>query len=235
VLQLQCNSGQDSLSLARLGATVTGVDISDTAIEFARKLATEAGVSVTFERADLYDWLAWAAERAKRYDIVFSSYGAILWLSDLSRWATGIAAVLEPGGRLVVVDFHPAWMMLDDDWTFRYPYSGFGEHHVIEFPEGVGDYVAFELRQRVPDGPVPGIQDFQNSYPAYEFSWGIGDIVMALLGAGLGLEALCEYPASPYALRPGMRLVGDRWYPPEPVPPIALLFGIRAVRPGGAL
>ncbi|MCM8748526.1 class I SAM-dependent methyltransferase [Thermomicrobiaceae bacterium CFH 74404] len=230
VLHLQCNSGQDTLSLARLGATVTGVDISDTAIEFARQLSAEAGIPATFHRADVYDWLAEAAERPERYDVVFSSYGALCWLSDLKRWAAGIAAVLAPGGRLVVVDFHPVWMMFDDDWALRYPYSGFDEDNVLLADEGVGDYVAFELRARVPGQPVPGVESFQNPHPAYEFCWGLGDIVTAILDAGLRLEALREYPASPYTLRPGMRLVGDRWYPPEAFPPMPLLFGIRAVR-----
>lgn len=121
VLHLQCNSGQDTLSLARLGATVTGVDISDTAIDFARRLSAETGIPATFHRADVYDWLAEAAEWPERYDVVFCSYGALCWLSDLKRWAAGIAAVLAPGGRLVVVDFHPVSLMLDEDWWLRYP------------------------------------------------------------------------------------------------------------------
>ena len=227
VVHLQCNSGQDSLSLALLGASVTGVDISDTAIEFARELSAASGISASFERADVHDWLARATER---YDIVFSSYGAVWWLSDLECWAAGIAGVLTPGGHLVMVDFHPVWLMLDDDWTLHYPYSGFGGHSVIENSQGVGDYVAFELRQRDPSQPLPGVQDFRNPFPAYEFCWGIGDLVTALLSAGLHLEAPREYSASPYPLRPGMRRIGDRWYPPESVPPIPLLLGIRAHR-----
>lgn len=230
-LHLQCNSGQDTLSLARLGATVTGVDISDTAIDFARRLSAEAGIPATFYRADVYDWLAEAAGLPEQYDIVFCSYGTLCWLSDLKRWAAGIAAVLAPGGRLVVVDFHPVWLMFDDGWTLRYPYSGFGEDNLLLTDEGVGDYVAFELQERVPGQPVPGIEAFQNPHPAYEFCWGIGDIVTAILEAGLRLEALREYPASPYTLRPGMRLIGDRWYPPESLPAIPLLFSLRAVRP----
>ncbi len=231
VLHLQCNSGQDTLSLARLGATVTGVDISDTAIEFARRLSTEAGIPATFHRADVYAWLAEAAGWPEGYDLVFSSYGAVCWLSDLKGWAAGINAVLKPGGRLVLVDFHPVWLIFDDAWVPCYPYSGFGGDNLLVSEEGVGDYVAFELRERAPGQPLPGVEEFRNPHPAYEFCWGIGDLVAAILEAGLDLETLREYPASPYTLRPGMRLIGDRWYPPEGFPAIPLLFGIRAVRP----
>src|SRR5690349_20003541 len=99
LVHLQCNAGQDSLCQARLGATVTGVDISDEAIAFARRLSTVAGIPATFVRADVYDCLAEAAGRPEWYDIAFSSYGAIPWLSDIRAWARGIAAILKPGGR----------------------------------------------------------------------------------------------------------------------------------------
>lgn len=232
VLHLQCNSGQDSLSLAQLGAVVTGVDISDTAIAFARWLSAETGIPVTFHRADVYDWLEDAAAcLEERYDIVFSSYGALCWLSDLTRWAAGVAAVLSPGGRLVVVDFHPVWLMFDDDWSPRYPYSGFGGDNLLASEGGIGDYVAFELRERAPGQPVPGVEAFENPHPAYEFCWGIADIVTAVLEAGLRLEVLREYPTSPYTIRPGMRWDGDRWHPPESLPALPLLYGLRAVRP----
>src|SRR5688572_13866029 len=112
VLHLQCNCGQDTLSIANLGArSVTGVDISDTAIDFAHKLAADAGIATaTFVHSDVYDWLDHAARDASgtsRFDIAFSSYGAICWLSDLRTWARGVAGVLKPGGRLVLVDYHP--------------------------------------------------------------------------------------------------------------------------------
>src|SRR3954468_13117062 len=76
LLHLQCNAGQDTLSLARLGATVTGVDISDTAVAFARQLAADAGIPATFERADIFDWLA---TTSTSYDVIFVSYGALVW------------------------------------------------------------------------------------------------------------------------------------------------------------
>jgi 2-polyprenyl-3-methyl-5-hydroxy-6-metoxy-1,4-benzoquinol methylase len=99
VVHLQCNSGQDTLSLRRVGAArVLGIDISDEAIAFARRLSAESGVVASFVRADVYDWLAASAIGDKRWDVVFCSYGAIIWLSDVGTWARGIATVLKPAG-----------------------------------------------------------------------------------------------------------------------------------------
>ncbi|MBD0321660.1 MAG: class I SAM-dependent methyltransferase, partial [Gemmatimonadetes bacterium] len=93
LLHLQCNAGQDTLSLARRGARATGVDISDEAIRFARELAEASGIAAQFERADVYDWLDAAGREGRSFDTVFASYGAIGWLSDLAAWGRGIAGV----------------------------------------------------------------------------------------------------------------------------------------------
>ena len=233
VVHLQCNSGQDTLSLANMGAHATGVDISDTAIEFARKLSEESGVPAAFHRADVYDWLEEAGRAGERFDVAFSSYGAVVWLSDLPSWARGIAGVLKPGGRFVVVDFHPVWTMLGDDWTLELPYSYFGKAGHSTFPDGIGDYVSMEMRARDPDRPIEGVQDFRNPHPVHEFYWGIGDIVTALLDAGLALTTLREYPYANSAHYPGMRATPDgRFVPPEGVPPIPLMYSIAARKPG---
>src|SRR4028119_2148741 len=97
---LQCNSGGDSLSLALLGASVTGVDISDEAISSARQLSSKSGIPADFVRADVYDWLAATAREGPRFDVVYGSYGVVCWPPDLRAWAEGIAPVLRPGGRL---------------------------------------------------------------------------------------------------------------------------------------
>ena len=94
IAHLQCNSGGDSLSLVLLGATVTGVDISDEAISSARNLSSEADIPADFVRADVYDWLeATAREGRRRFDVVLSSYGVVCWLPDLDAWAGGVAAI----------------------------------------------------------------------------------------------------------------------------------------------
>lgn len=95
LLHLQCNAGQDTLSLVRDGADATGVDISDEAIGFARQLSADAGLPARFERADVLDWMPDATACGERFDRVFTSYGAICWLSDLNAWARGIAAHRE--------------------------------------------------------------------------------------------------------------------------------------------
>lgn len=230
LVHLQCNAGQDSLCLARLGATVNGVDISDEAIGFARQLSADTGIMATFVRADVYDWLAEAAQGSERYDIVFSSYGALVWLSDIRAWARGIAGILSPGGRLVVVEFHPFSMVFEWDWSHKYPYFADGVPHSYE--HGVGDYVALAGEALTPSGYIEGARDFVNPHPGHEFQWGIGEVATALLDAGLTIEALREYPYSNAArLFDRMReLPGKRMVPPEDVPNVPLMYGVVARR-----
>ncbi len=226
LLHLQCNAGQDTLSLAQRGAVVTGVDISDTAIDFARGLAAESGIQGTFVRADVYDWLAQAAEAGQRFDRVFSSYGAIVWLSDLGAWAEGIASVLAPDGRFVLVDFHPFSMVFEWDWTLKYSYFHGGQP--TAYPSGVGDYVAMSGPAGAPSGYLEGVVDFMNPHPGYEFDWTIAEILGALLGAGLAITAYREYPyANGAKLFSGMReLPGGRMLPPEGIPDLPLMYGL---------
>ena len=228
LIHLQCNSGQDSLSLARLGAVVTGVDISDTAIAFARQLSLDSGIPATFVRMDVYDWLEQAARSPERFDIAFCSYGALCWLSDLRLWAQGVAEVLAPGGRLAVVEFHPMVMAFDRHWALAYPYFANGQ--ALTYQIGIGDYVAESGEASMPSGYVQGVQGFKNPHPSHEFSWGIGEIVTALLRAGLTLTALEEYPYSNGCkLFQGMReTAGGRMIPPEGAPSLPLMFGLAA-------
>lgn len=137
LVHLQCNSGQDSLSLALLGARVTGVDISDEAHAFAEELSRASGIPVSFHRADVYEWLEESAQRGERYDLAFCSYGVLCWLSDLDRWARGVAAVLRSGGRFVCVEFHPFAMMFNEQWELRFAYASGAEP--VMWREGVGD------------------------------------------------------------------------------------------------
>ncbi len=232
LLHLQCNAGQDTLSLAALGAAATGVDISDEAVEFARRLSAESGIAAEFERADVYDWLQEAGRAGRCFDLVFASYGAVCWLSDLGAWARGIAGVLAPGGRFVLVEFHPAAAMFDERMRLVFPYSSGGR--VIRCDDGIGDYVA-----RSGDGLLhgaeyrEGVVDFCNPHPSHEFAWGLADVVTALLDAGLALEALREWPYSNgFAPYEGMRpLPGRRWAPPEGVPEMPLMYGVAARKP----
>jgi SAM-dependent methyltransferase len=225
---LQCNSGGDSLSLARLGAAVTGVDISDEAVTTADELSVKTGIPALFERADVYDWLEEAARSGRRFDVVFSSYGVVCWLPDLEAWAEGIAAVLNFGGRFVLVDFHPAAEMFDEHWNHARAYPSGGEPMLLD--EGVGDYVAESEGGLTPAGFADGARGFENPEPCHLFRWGLGEVVTALAGAGLRMLALKEYPYSNGERHfAGMReLPGRRMVPPEGVPAVHLMYGISA-------
>ena len=230
LLHLQCNSGGDSISLAGLGAGVTGVDISDEAVVSARKLARQAGVRVRFERADLYDWLKEASREGRRFDVVFASYGVVCWLPDLVAWARGIAGALEPGGHFVLVDFHPVAGILDGEGNQARDYPAGGEP--MHLQEGVGDYVAASGGGLTPAGYVEGATGFRNPEEAHLYRWGLGEVVTALAGAGLRITALHEYPyTNGERCLAGMReLPGRRLVPPQDVPAIPLMYGIRAER-----
>jgi SAM-dependent methyltransferase len=231
LLHLQCNAGQDTLSLARLGAQVTGVDISDEAIAFAQRLSEESGIPGRFERADVYDWLEAARERGEQFELAFSSYGAIIWLSDLAAWARGIAALLAPGGRFVLVEFHPFIAMLDEQG--EQVVSDYGGGRLLSFDEGIGDYVAWAGPLLAPSGYQEGVVGFRNPHPGHEFNWGIGEVVTALLEAGLQLESLREYPyANGFPAYEGtVALPGGRFAPAEGRPSVPLMFSLSARKP----
>jgi SAM-dependent methyltransferase len=228
IVHLQCNAGQDSISLALLGADVLGVDISDTAINFAQELSAGSGVAARFVRADLYDWFKNSSEQAGMFDIAFSSYGAIVWLSDLGVWAKGVASILKPGGRLILVDFHPLLAIFDDKWTITDPY--FSENKPSTCIPGIGDYVADSGPAQAPSGYLTGIKGFSNPYPSHEFQWTIGDILTAVVEAGLRIKSFQEYPYSNGAkLRPGMVLgQKNRYYLPDHLPQLPLMYGLKA-------
>ena len=229
LVHLQCNAGQDTLSIAsQLGATVTGVDISDEAITFAQQLSADSAIPGTFIRSDLYDWFE---QNETQYDVVFVSYGAVGWLSDINAWGRGIAKALKPGGHFVLVEFHPVFGMFEGDYDLTYDYMG-GRHYA--FDTGVGDYVGQSGEALLVDNAAtPDDAPWENPNPAHEFAWGLAEIIMALVNAGLQIELLHEYPYSNGFKRfEDMRpLAGRRWTAPEDKPTIPMMFGIRAVKP----
>jgi SAM-dependent methyltransferase len=228
LVHLQCNAGQDTLSIAHLGAQVTGVDISDTAIAFAKELSEASGIPATFERMDVYDWLEEAASKGLQCDIVFSSYGFLVWLSDVETWAKGVATILKPGGRFVMLEFHPFANTFDWDWTRKYPYFAGGKE--LTWEEGIGDYVALSGEVLAPSGYLEGVKDFKNPHPVHEFQWGIGEVATALLDAGMVITALREYPYSNGAklFDRMLEMPDKRVYPPEDVPNLPLMYSLAA-------
>lgn len=232
LLHLQCNSGQDTLSLAARGALATGVDISDEAVAFATRLSAESGIPADFVRSDVFDYFDRALAEGARFDRVFCSYGSIVWLSDLTVWATGIAGVLAPGGRFVIVDFHPVATMFDHEWTLTWDYWAPSPGSRQTFEDGVGDYVKAAREALVPWGYEEGMAEVPDRHRCHQFAWGLSDVVGSLLGAGLEIEALREYPWFNGAVPgPGMReLPGRRFLPPAHLPAFPLMFGVAAAR-----
>lgn len=231
VLHLLCNAGQDTLGIAARGATATGVDISDEAIAFARQLSADAGIAANFERSDVYPWLDRAASEGRTFDVVFCSYGALCWLSDLDEWMRRVAAVLKPGGRFVCVEFHPVAMIFDEQGVPAYDYS---MPEPLFWDDGIRDYVADACGALAPSGPAMDLEPFRNPHPAYEFQRGMSEIITAVLKAGLGVKDFREYSYSngwkPFTdMKP---LPGRRWTMPDGKPSIPLMFGLVASKAG---
>jgi 2-polyprenyl-3-methyl-5-hydroxy-6-metoxy-1,4-benzoquinol methylase len=177
LLHLQCHFGQDTLSLARMGARVTGVDLSDKAIEAARQLAAETGIDSKFICCNVYDLPQHLTET---FDVVFSSYGTIGWLPDLHAWAGIVARYLKPGGMFVFAEFHPVVWMFDNDFE-RVGYSYFNTGPIVETEYGT-----------YADSNAP--LDHQSVC----WNHSIAEVVNNLLSHGLSIEAFQEFDYSPY-------------------------------------
>ena len=206
ILHLQCHFGQDTMSLARMGAEVTGVDLSEKSINYARQTAQKLDLSIDFIRCNVYD-LPKNLER--QYDIVFTSYGTIVWLPDLSKWANLIQNFLKPGGKFVMAEFHPFMWMFDDDFQgIRYPY----------------------------DSTDPIIESSSESYASEgkgklveEVTWnhGLSSVLQNLLNEELKLERFEEYTYSPYNCVAHMEEVtAGRWIVKPLGSDFPLVYGI---------
>ncbi len=132
ILHLQCHFGQDTISLARLGAAVTGIDLSDKAIEKAQELSLKTHTAASFICCNIYDL---PQHLDKQFDIVFTSYGTIGWLPDLDKWAYIVSQFLKPNGRFVFVEFHPVVWMFDDDFS-KIGYNYFNTGPIVKHKTG---------------------------------------------------------------------------------------------------
>lgn len=218
LLHLQCHFGMDTLSWARLGAKVTGVDFSPKAIELAKSISAEIDVPGRFIQSEVYTLPDVLDEQ---FDIVFTSYGVLVWLGDLVRWGQVIEHFLKPGGTFYIAEMHPFAMTLDNETEdpvlqFMYPY--FHSAEPMKF-ETAGTYAD-------PDADV--IVPFQ-----FEWSHSMGDIINALTSAGLQIEYLHEFPFCAYQMLPFMEKREDGWWHlPEGMPELPLMFSIKASKPG---
>ena len=187
-VHLQCHIGTDTISLSRLGATMTGLDFSPASIAEARKLAERIGADVEFVESDVYD--AVATLGAGRFDLVFTGIGALCWLPSVRDWARVVAALLTPGGRLFLREGHPMMWTLDEKATdtlkIEYPYFETAEPLVFD---DEGTYVETD------------VVFTQNR--THSWNHGLGEIVTAVLEAGLELTALEEHVSVPWEALPG--------------------------------
>lgn len=177
ILHLQCHFGQDSISLSRLGAEVTGVDLSDKAIESARQLANDTSSNTSFICCDIYDL---PDHLNKQFDIVFASYGTIGWLPDLHKWAKIISRFLKSDGQFVFVEFHPVVWMFDDNFE-KIGYNYFNSGAIVETTSGTyADKTA----------------DITQEYVMWNH--GLGEVMSSLLKNGLEIISFDELDYSPY-------------------------------------
>jgi SAM-dependent methyltransferase len=207
LLHLQCHFGLDTLSWARRGAQVTGVDISDLSITRADELKARVELEARFIRSDIYDLPQVLAEQ---FDIVFTSYGALWWMSDIRRWAEIAARFVKPGGIFYIAEIHPASQMLDGDKKITEPY--FHQQGGPEIYRDETDYCDRSVKIEV----------------EYGWRWSLGDVVSALIQAGLTIEFLHEFPFGVYAAWPTFVRDGDWWYYPDGKKDVPLTFSIRA-------
>jgi SAM-dependent methyltransferase len=188
-VHLQCHIGTDTISLARLGAQMTGYDFSPAALAEARLLNDELGAGVAFVEGDLYDAVAVLGE--EQFDLVFTGIGALCWLPDIKRWATVVARLLRSNGRLFIREGHPMlWSLADvgDDAVLRVEHPYFETAEPIVWEEG-GTYVETSV-------------EFVHNV-THEWNHGIGELVTAVLDNGMEITMLEEHDSVPWEALPG--------------------------------
>lgn len=177
VLHLQCHYGMDTLSLARLGAQVTGIDLSDVAIAQAQQLNDQLGLTGRFICSDVYGLPDVLHET---FDIVFTSYGTIGWLPDMERWAKVVNHFVKPGGQFIIAEFHPVvWIFNNEFTSIDYPY--FNRQVIVDQEEG-----------------TYADNDAKINLTGVSWNHPLSDVIQNLLNTGLQLKSLEEYDYSPY-------------------------------------
>jgi SAM-dependent methyltransferase len=212
LLHLQCHFGLDTLSWARRGAKVTGLDFSAPAVEAARKVAERVGIAARFVHANVYDARA-ALDRD--YDVVYTGLGALCWLPDLDRWADVVAGLTRPGGTVYLSEFHPITDTLGDEaLTFERDYFG-GGPHVWDEP---GTYAALEAST--------------TANLSYEWIHPVSDVIQALLSRGLVLQSFREHDYTLFPRWPFLVNQGNHQYRlPDDLPKLPLMYSLRLTKP----
>ncbi|MCP4123418.1 MAG: class I SAM-dependent methyltransferase [Bacteroidetes bacterium] len=211
ILHLQCHFGQDSLSLARLGASVVGVDLSSEAVNIANGLAEELKLDAKFYCADVMDMVGLINEE---FDLVFTSYGTLIWLPDLEKWAHTVVSHMKKGGKFLIVEFHPFTNVFNDEFT-GLQYTYFREKPVVEEEEG--SYAD------------PSAKHVKGQSMTFDFS--ISEVVEPLLKEGLSLQSFKEYKYSPYDIYPNT-IKTDKGYQVKGLEgSISYVFSLEMIKP----
>ena len=217
-VHLQCHIGTDTVSLARLGARMTGLDFSPAALTEARLLAERTGADVDFVQSDLYD--AVSSLGGEQFDLVYTGIGALCWLPRIDDWARVVSELLRPGGRLFIREAHPVlWALADPDerglLLLAVPYFETRDPTVwTDETTYVETDATFE----------------QNT--THSWNHGLGEIVTALVDHGMELTALVEHDSVPWNAMPGLMedIGGDEWRlvaQPERLPHTYTLQAVR--------
>lgn len=223
-VHLQCHIGTDTISLARLGARMTGLDFSAASVHEARRLAQLAGADVDFVQAEVSD--AARVLEPGAFDLVYTGIGALCWLPDIHRWAEVVASLLRPGGRLFMREGHPVLWAVDDART--------DQQLVLEYPY-------WETSDPIVDSTEGSYVETDTDFCHVEsHSWnhGLGEIVSALLNVGLVLTQLVEHDSVPWNPFPeGMMSVsqGGEWRLIDRPERLPLTYTLQARKPPLAL
>lgn len=213
VLHLQCHIGTDTLSLARLGAEVTGIDISGESLKVAERLSAETGLPARFIQTPLFDLPEVLNEK---FDLVYTSIGVLCWVADINLWAGTVARYLKPGGVFYLMESHPFMHVFDDEikgLRVKYPYFTGGKP--MDWPGDWPDY---------------SDENYIVKNPTREFQWTISEVLCALIDAGLHIGFLHEHDFLHWKGLESMEKCSDGyWRLPEPLNRIPVLFSLKAI------
>ncbi len=216
LLHLMCHFGMDTLSWARLGAKVTGVDFSEKAVELAKDLSRQIGLEARFISSDIYRLPEVLNEE---FDIVFTSEGVLSWLPDLEEWARVISHFVKKGGFFYIREFHPFAYVFDDEEgiqepRFKYPY--FTPEKPLRFEESSTYADSAELKTMV----------------TYEWNHSISKIINSLIESGLHIDFFNEFPFTTWTPLPFLKKRKDRrWVLPSNEDSLPLMFSLMASKP----
>jgi SAM-dependent methyltransferase len=217
LLHLQCHIATDTLSWARLGARVTGVDFSARSLALARQLSEELGLEATFVHSNIYE----LSERLEgQFDIVYTSRGVLIWLRDIVKWAEIVAHYLKPGGTFYMMETHPFFQVFEEpqegELEVSLPY--FHNPEPLVWDDDLPDYAN---------------ENYVPQRPSYEWHWPLSDILNALIGAGLQIQSFHEYERLFFKLFAGMEEIRPGWFKyPGYEGRLPLIFTLKATKPG---